>query len=76
MTKYVVQWGKSRKTCRRENQLEQDTRQCAIVQLRMGQEPGVGQEQERQPFYDALTREGGEPVRMGEVDVPGRDTQL
>lgn len=27
-------------------------------------------------FYDALTREGGEPVRTGEVDVPGRDTQL
>lgn len=31
------------------------------------QEPEAGQEQERlAAFYDALTREGGEPVRIGE----------
>ena len=54
----------SRKACRRGNQLKQDTRRCAQVQVQMRQEPGAVQES---AFYDALTREGGEPVRMGEM---------
>lgn len=58
--------GESRKACRDRSQVKQDGRQCARVQMQMRQEPEAGQEQDRRAaVYDALTREGGEPVRIG-----------
>lgn len=41
--------GESRKACKKGNQLEQDARRCARVQVPMGQETQAGQEQERLP---------------------------